>query len=36
MHIHFLARFVSDEAGRVTKFVDLNVQGNTDESPRDR
>ena len=32
----FRIRFVSDESGRVTKLVGLYVQGNTDESPRDR
>jgi len=36
VHIHFLARFVSDEAGQVTKLVGLTIYGNTDNSPRDR
>jgi len=32
----FRVRFASDEAGRVTKLVGLYIQGNTDESLRDR
>jgi len=32
----FRIRFVSDGTGRVTKLVGLYIQGNTDESPRDR
>ncbi|MGB7295669.1 MAG: tetratricopeptide repeat protein [Candidatus Aminicenantales bacterium] len=32
----FRIRFVSDESGRATKLVGLYIQGNTDESPRDR
>lgn len=32
----FRIRFVSDESGRVAKLVGLYIQGNTDESPRDR
>jgi tetratricopeptide (TPR) repeat protein len=32
----FRVRFVSDASGRVTKLVGLYIQGNTDESPRDR
>jgi CubicO group peptidase (beta-lactamase class C family) len=32
----FRIRFVSDESGQVTKLVGLYIQGNTDESPRDR
>jgi hypothetical protein len=36
VHIHFLAWLVSDEAGEVTKLVGLYIQGNTDNSPRDR
>ena len=32
----FRVRFVSDEAGQVTELVGLYIQGNTDESPRDR
>jgi CubicO group peptidase (beta-lactamase class C family) len=31
----FRVRFVSDEAGRVTKLVGLYIYGDTDESPRD-
>ena len=32
----FRIQFVSDESGRVTKIVGLYIQGNTDQSPRDR
>jgi tetratricopeptide (TPR) repeat protein len=32
----FRIRFDSDESGRVTKIVGLYIQGNTDESPRDK
>ena len=32
----FRIRFESDESGNVTKIVGLYIQGNTDQSPRDR
>ena len=32
----FRIQFVSDEAGQVTKIVGLYIQGNTDQSPRNR
>ena len=32
----FRIRFVADESGQVTKLVGLYIQGNTDESPRDK
>lgn len=32
----FRIRFESDESGEVTKIVGLYIQGNTDQSPRDR
>jgi len=32
----FRIQFASDESGQVTKIVGLYIQGNTDESPRDR
>jgi CubicO group peptidase (beta-lactamase class C family) len=32
----FRIRFVSDASGRIVKLVGLYIQGNTDESPRDR
>jgi hypothetical protein len=35
-YAQFRIRFVSDALGRVTKLVGLYIQGNTDESPRDR
>jgi CubicO group peptidase (beta-lactamase class C family) len=33
---YFRIRFVSDDSGRITKLVGLYIQGNTDESSRDR
>jgi len=35
-NVQFRVRFVSDSSGRITKLVGLYIQGNTDESPRDR
>jgi tetratricopeptide (TPR) repeat protein len=32
----FRIQFVADESGRITKLIGLYIQGNTDESPRDR
>ncbi len=32
----FRIRFVSDESGQIAKIVGLYIQGNTDQSPRDR
>jgi hypothetical protein len=32
----FRIRFASDESGQVTKIVGLYIQGNTDQSPRDK
>jgi tetratricopeptide (TPR) repeat protein len=32
----FRIRFPSDESGQVTKLIGLYIQGNTDESPRDK
>jgi CubicO group peptidase (beta-lactamase class C family) len=35
-YARFRIRFESDETGRITKLVGLYIQGDTDESPRDR
>ncbi len=35
-YAQFRIRFASDESGQVTKIVGLYIQGNTDQSPRDR
>jgi CubicO group peptidase (beta-lactamase class C family) len=35
-HGQFRVRFVTDETGRAVKLVGLYIQGNTDESPRER